>query len=155
MRAADHLIDLGPGAGVAGGLLMAQGTPADVATNAQSITGRYLSGLDAIPVPPRRTVNPRRAITLEGVTTNNLREVNVSFPLSALICVTGVSGSGKSSLVNETLVARSAPAEWHGAQAGTAPPPDRRQRHRQAGRDRPVADRPHTAQQSGHLYRSV
>ncbi len=104
MRAADYLIDLGPGAGVAGGHLVAQGTPAEVARNADSITGRFLAGTSSIPIPPRRPANPRRAITIEGVTTNNLKDVNVSFPLSTFICVTGVSGSGKSSLINETLV---------------------------------------------------
>jgi excinuclease ABC subunit A len=104
MRAADHLIDLGPGAGVAGGRIVAQGSPADVARSPESITGRYLSGADTITVPARRSINMRRSITLESVTTNNLKNVNVSFPLSALVCVTGVSGSGKSSLVNETLV---------------------------------------------------
>jgi len=104
MRAADHVIDLGPGAGVSGGSLVAQGTPAEVARNAESITGRFLSGASSIPIPPRRPANPRRVITIEGVTTNNLKDVNVSFPVSTFICVTGVSGSGKSSLVNETLV---------------------------------------------------
>jgi excinuclease ABC subunit A len=104
MRAADHLIDLGPGAGVAGGQLVAQGTPAEVAKTPTSITGQFLSGAATIGVTQRRTANLRRAITLEGVTTNNLKDVSVSFPLSVLVCVTGVSGSGKSSLVNETLV---------------------------------------------------
>ncbi len=103
MRAADHLIDLGPGAGVEGGRLMAQGTPEKVCQNPQSLTGRYLSGKSSIPVPQRRAVNLRRAITIEGATTNNLKDITVAFPLSALVCVTGVSGSGKSSLVNETL----------------------------------------------------
>ncbi|HEY4311250.1 MAG TPA: excinuclease ABC subunit UvrA [Pirellulales bacterium] len=104
MRAADHLIDLGPGAGVSGGRLVAQGTPAEVMKNAQSITGQFLSGAASIGVTARRPVNPRRAIALEGVTTNNLKDVSISIPLSVLVCVTGVSGSGKSSLVNETLV---------------------------------------------------
>ena len=107
MRAADHLIDLGPGAGVAGGQLVAQGTPAEVSRNPQSITGRYLS--DDVGDSNSRSGGPRisrRSITLEGVTTNNLKDVSVSFPLSVLVCVTGVSGSGKSSLVNETLSVR-------------------------------------------------
>ncbi len=104
MRAADHLIDLGPGAGAQGGQLVAQGTPAEVCADPNSLTGRYLAGQLSIEVPSRRAVNAKRAITLEGVTTNNLKDVTASFPLSVLVGVTGVSGSGKSSLVNETLV---------------------------------------------------
>jgi len=103
MRAADYLIDLGPGAGVEGGQLVAQGTPAEVCANPASLTGRYLSGATCVPIPKRRPVNLRKAITIEGVTTNNLKDVTATFPLSVLTCVTGVSGSGKSSLVNETL----------------------------------------------------
>ncbi len=123
MRAADHLIDLGPGAGVAGGRLVAQGTPAEVATNPQSVTGQFLSGTAKISVPARRPANLRRAITLEGVTTNNLKDVSVSFPLSVLVCVTGVSGSGKSSLVNETLVRGISPRL---TSSGPKPGPHRR-----------------------------
>jgi excinuclease ABC subunit A len=104
MRAADHLIDLGPGAGRHGGRLIAQGTPAEVAGCCESITGQYLSGQAAIAVPQaRRPVDLEHAITIEGVTTNNLQDVTAAFPLSVLICVTGVSGSGKSSLLNETF----------------------------------------------------
>ncbi|HEX4132866.1 MAG TPA: excinuclease ABC subunit UvrA [Pirellulales bacterium] len=104
MRSADWLIDVGPGAGNQGGTIVAQGTPAAVIAEADSITGQYLSGALRIDVPiQRRAVNPRRAITIEGATCHNLKNVEVSFPLSALVCVTGVSGSGKSSLVNETL----------------------------------------------------
>ncbi|HEY2841913.1 MAG TPA: excinuclease ABC subunit UvrA [Pirellulales bacterium] len=103
MRAADYLIDLGPGAGVEGGQLVALGTPEEVCRNPASLTGRYLSGATRVPIPPRRPINLRKAITIEGVMTNNLKDVTVAFPLSALICVTGVSGSGKSSLINETL----------------------------------------------------
>ncbi|MBI2825876.1 MAG: excinuclease ABC subunit UvrA [Planctomycetia bacterium] len=104
MRAADHLIDLGPGAGVEGGRLVAQGTPAEVCRDSGSVTGRYLAGQLTIPVPRRRKVSLRRVLSIEGVTTNNLKDISVAVPLSALVCVTGVSGSGKSSLVNETLV---------------------------------------------------
>ena len=83
---------------------MAEGTPAEVAANPASLTGRYLAGGETIPVPAnRRRVAMTRSITLEGATTNNLKSVTVSFPLSALVCVTGVSGSGKSSLLNDTL----------------------------------------------------
>ncbi len=104
MRRADWLVDLGPGSGLHGGRLVAEGTPHDVAANPASLTGRYLSGAESIPVPQRRRrIAKTRAITIEGVTTNNLKNVSVQFPLSAFVCLTGVSGSGKSSLLNETL----------------------------------------------------
>ncbi len=104
IREADWLVDLGPGAGRHGGRIVAQGTPDDVSRNGPSLTGRYLRGELAIPVPARRRrVAKSRSITLEGARTNNLKNVSVHFPLSALVCVTGVSGSGKSSLLNETL----------------------------------------------------
>ena len=104
MRSADHLIDMGPGAGLHGGRVVAEGSPAAVSENPQSVTGRYLKGELAIPVPAeRRRTAKARSITIEGVTTNNLKNVEVRVPLGALVCVTGVSGSGKSSLVNETL----------------------------------------------------
>ncbi|MCL4193474.1 MAG: excinuclease ABC subunit UvrA, partial [Thermoguttaceae bacterium] len=104
MRQADWLVDLGPGAGRHGGRIVAQGTPAEVAANGESTTGRYLSGALSIPVPDqRRKIAKTRSLVLEGATTNNLKNITVQFPLSALVCVTGVSGSGKSSLLSETL----------------------------------------------------
>ena len=104
MRSADHLVDMGPGAGLHGGQIVAQGTPAEVARNRDSVTGRYLSGELSIAVPAeRRRTAKTRSLVIEGVTTNNLKNVEARIPLSALVCVTGVSGSGKSSLVNETL----------------------------------------------------
>ncbi len=104
MRAADRLIDIGPGAGLHGGRVVAQGSPAAVAADPASITGRYLSGQLTIPVPAvRRRVAKTRSIAIEGATTNNLKDVDLRVPLGALVCVTGVSGSGKSSLINETL----------------------------------------------------
>jgi excinuclease ABC subunit A len=104
MRRADWLVDLGPGAGRHGGRVVAEGNPGQVAANPLSLTGRYLAGCEKIPVPEhRRRIAKTRTITIEGVTTNNLKNVSVQFPLSALVCVTGVSGSGKSSLLNETL----------------------------------------------------
>ncbi len=104
MNQADHLIDLGPGAGHHGGRVVAAGTPDEVKLCSSSKTGQYLSAQLKIEVPEkRRRTSQRRSIRLEGVTTNNLKQVDVSFPLGVLACVTGVSGSGKSSLVNETL----------------------------------------------------
>lgn len=104
MRSADWLIDMGPGAGLHGGKIVAEGTPTEVMANPLSITGRYLSGDLAIAVPQeRRKTAKTRSITIEGVTTNNLKDVDARIPLGALVCVTGVSGSGKSSLINETL----------------------------------------------------
>ncbi|MCU0878421.1 MAG: excinuclease ABC subunit UvrA [Pirellulaceae bacterium] len=105
MRAADWLIDIGPGAGSRGGRVVAQGTPAAVLANPESLTGQYLSGVQSIVVPAtRRKAAKTRSLVIEGVTTNNLQNVTASFPLGLLVGVTGVSGSGKSSLVNETLV---------------------------------------------------
>lgn len=104
MREADWLIDLGPGAGRHGGMIVSQGNPDQVGNDENSLTGRYLTGAAKIPTPrKRRRVAKSRSITIEGVTTNNLKDVTVQFPLSAFVCVTGVSGSGKSSLLNETL----------------------------------------------------
>jgi excinuclease ABC subunit A len=104
MRRADWLVDLGPGAGRHGGRIVAEGPPAAIAAEGRSLTGRYLAGRERIPLPhQRRRVAASRSISIEGVTTNNLKNITVKFPLSALVCVTGVSGSGKSSLVSETL----------------------------------------------------
>lgn len=105
MNAADWLVDLGPGAGTFGGEILAQGTPGDVAKQGTSPTGKYLGGVESIPVPAKRRKTAKsRTLTIDGVTTNNLKEISVSFPLGTFICVTGVSGSGKSSLISETLV---------------------------------------------------
>ena len=104
MRAADDLVDMGPGAGLHGGRIIAQGTPADVMANSTSLTGRYLAGQEQIEVPPaRRRMSKTRSLVVDGVTTNNLKDIEVRIPLAALVCLTGVSGSGKSSLVNETI----------------------------------------------------
>ena len=104
MHEADQLIDVGPGAGQHGGTIVAQGTPTELEQAADSITGQYLARRLEIPVPAkRRHVSQRKAITIEGASANNLKDLSVSFPLGALVCVTGVSGSGKSSLVQETL----------------------------------------------------
>ena len=103
MREADYLIDVGPGPGVFGGEIVAAGTPKQVARNSKSITGQYLSGKRAIPVPTERRVGNGRFIELTGAAENNLKEVTARFPLGKFIAVTGVSGSGKSTLVNSIL----------------------------------------------------
>lgn len=104
IRHADHVVDLGPGAGVHGGLVIAQGTPAEIAADANSITGQYLSGKREIAIPPIRTpVQEGRHLRIVNARGNNLKGVTVDIPLGVMTCVTGVSGSGKSTLVNDTL----------------------------------------------------
>ena len=104
IRAADHLIDMGPRAGLHGGHVVAQGTPGEVEANTESITGDYLSGRRAIPIPhPRRAANPAKIVKLTGARGNNLQNVTAAFPLGLFTCVTGVSGGGKSTLVVDTL----------------------------------------------------
>jgi excinuclease ABC subunit A len=103
MRNADYLVDIGPGAGVHGGQIVAAGTPQEVMANPNSVTGRYLSGEKAIAIPARRTAKGPTSLQLTGCTGNNLQNVDLDLPLGLLTCVTGVSGSGKSTLINRTL----------------------------------------------------
>ena len=103
MREADYLIDVGPGAGVFGGEIVAAGTPKQVARNSISITGQYLSGKRKIPVPTERRSGNGRSIEITGASENNLQDITVRFPLGKFIAVTGVSGSGKSTLINGIL----------------------------------------------------
>ena len=106
MRAADYLIDIGPGAGVHGGEVVAAGTPEEVMANPDSLTGQYLCGKKKIPVPQSRRPGSGKFLKVVGAAENNLRHIDVSFPLGTFTVVTGVSGSGKSSLVNEILFKR-------------------------------------------------
>jgi excinuclease ABC subunit A len=121
MRMSDHLIDIGPSAGSRGGRVVAEGTPLQIGKLETSLTGRYLSGRETIPVPSqRRQPAKTRVLQLIGATAHNLRGIDVEIPLGLLVCVTGVSGSGKSSLVVDTL-ARALARKLHGAEAAPAP----------------------------------
>ncbi|MDO4812702.1 MAG: excinuclease ABC subunit UvrA [Eubacteriales bacterium] len=106
MRASDYIIDIGPGAGIHGGEVVAAGTPEEVMANDQSLTGQYLSGKKKITVPKERRKGSGNYLTVRGAQENNLKNIDVSIPLGTFTCVTGVSGSGKSSLVNEIIFKR-------------------------------------------------
>jgi excinuclease ABC subunit A len=121
IRAADHVVDLGPGAGVHGGHLVAQGTPADLEANPESITGQYLAGKRRIELPGlRMRVDPAREIRIIGAHGNNLRNLTAHIPLGLFTCVTGVSGSGKSTLIVDTLFGHTV-ARLNGARVEAAP----------------------------------
>jgi excinuclease ABC subunit A len=120
IRQADYVVDLGPGAGVHGGEIVAQGTPEEVMAHPQSVTGQYLSGRRRIAIPAlRRAPDAKRMLRVCGATANNLKKVTAEFPLGLMTCVTGVSGSGKSTLINDTLF-RAVATQLNHAAAGNA-----------------------------------
>jgi excinuclease ABC subunit A len=122
IRSADHIIDIGPGAGVHGGRIVAQGALPDILSNKGSLTGRYLSGKEKIVVPDERTkIKANQKVNLKGATGNNLRGVDLELPLGLMTCITGVSGSGKSTLINGTLYPLAA-TELNGATTLTPSP---------------------------------
>ena len=121
IRSADHVVDMGPGAGVHGGRVVAQGTPAEIMADPQSLTGQYLSGRRRIEVPTRRVPrDPARLLRVRGAHGNNLKGVDLEIPAGLMTCVTGVSGSGKSTLINDTLHLYAA-RELNGAATEPAP----------------------------------
>ncbi|AML47789.1 ABC-ATPase UvrA [Coxiella burnetii] len=103
IRTADYVVDIGPGAGVHGGEIVAEGSPSEIMKNPRSLTGQYLSGKKTIPVPKKRRLNSRYSLSLKGARCNNLKNVDVEIPIGLMTCITGVSGSGKSSLISDTL----------------------------------------------------
>jgi excinuclease ABC subunit A len=119
IRTADHIIDMGPGAGRQGGQVIAQGSLEDILQNPHSLTGQYLSGSRAIPIPHPRRAPDERWLVLKGARANNLKHLTVRIPVGLLVCVTGVSGSGKSTLINDTLVAE-AQARLNGSHRNAA-----------------------------------
>lgn len=120
IREADFVLDIGPGAGVHGGEIIAKGTPAQIAKNKKSITGQYLTGKRSIPIPTERRKGNGKALVVEGATGNNLKNVTATYPLGTFCCVTGVSGGGKSTLTIETLF-KTASMRLNGAKQTPAP----------------------------------
>ena len=155
IRSADHIIDIGPGAGIHGGEVVVSGSLKEVKSCKASLTGAYLAGRREIAIPQQRTApDTQRMLTLEGASGNNLRDVTLDIPIGLLTCVTGVSGSGKSSLINSTLYPIAA-TELNGATVLTPAPYQSvtgMEPCRQVYRYRPEPHRPHAALEPRHLY---
>ena len=156
MYAADQIIDIGPGAGVHGGNVMAQGTAEEVKLVKDSVTGQYLSGRKKIEVPKkRRKAVKSKVIEVKNATENNLKNISVKFPLGVFNCVTGVSGSGKSTLVNEVLY-KTVAKELNGASEKPGKCRSKRTRkYRQNNKYRPITNRKNTTFKPSHIYRSI
>jgi excinuclease ABC subunit A len=120
IRTADHVLDIGPGAGIHGGHVIAQGTVDDIVATPASLTGKYLSGEMIVPIPERRPRNPRRVLKVVNARGNNLKNVSVEIPLGLFTCVTGVSGGGKSTLLVDTLY-KAIARKLNGASEAPAP----------------------------------
>jgi excinuclease ABC subunit A len=109
IRASDHVVDVGPGAGVHGGYIVSQGTPAEIIADENSLTGQYLAGIEVIPIPEHSCIfDPEKKLVIKGATGNNLKSLTVEIPVGQMTCITGVSGSGKSTLINDTLYRKAA-----------------------------------------------
>ena len=156
IREADHVFDIGPGAGVHGGQVIAHGTPEEIAANPLSLTGQYLSGQREIPVPATRRRGNRKRIRVVKACGNNLQDVTVDFPLGKFVCVTGVSGGGKSTLTIETLF-KTASMRLNGARQTPSPCETIRgpRAPRQGDRHRPAPDRAHAALEPRDLHRGL
>ncbi len=157
IRAADYVVDMGPGAGVHGGEVVAEGTPEAIRLSEHSLTGQYLSGRRRIAIPKtRRQPDPERQLVVTDASGNNLKNVTLNLPVGLFVCVTGVSGSGKSTLINDTLYTAVA-RHLYGSSAEPAP---HGEIHGLEFFDKVIsvdqsADRPHPALQPGDLHRAV
>ena len=155
IRSADHVIDIGPGAGLHGGAIVAEGTPQQIEKNKKSLTGQYLAGKKKIDVPGTRR-KAKKYVTVKGCKENNLKNIDVKIPIGLFSVVTGVSGSGKSTLVYDTLYKGMMQKLLRLPGAGGSAHGDHvRFRDRQGDRDRPEPDRPHTALEPGDLHQGL
>ena len=154
IRSADYVVDMGPGAGIHGGFVVAKGTPEEIARNPKSLTGKYLSHKLVIPIPSTRRQS-HEYITLTGCKENNLKDITVKIPIGVLSVVTGVSGSGKSTLVYEILYKGLMQQLMNPRTSPASMTLSLRLTHRQGPRHRPKPHRTHPAQQPGDLHQGL